>query len=65
MHDIEMALDGNLAHFKLLLHQSKGKDLYGQRLFLLNTSASGTEVVRELASGTFNTKTICEIFGLL
>lgn len=41
---IEMALDGNLAHLRLLLHQLKGKKLYGQRLFLLFMISTKVEV---------------------
>ena len=37
--EIEMALDGNLAHFKLLLNQ-KGKKLFDQRLFLISPGSS-------------------------
>jgi hypothetical protein len=36
--DVEMALDGNLAHLRLLLHQTKRKKILGQKLFLLHTS---------------------------
>ena len=38
--EIEMALDGNLAHFKLLLNQSKGKKLFDQRLVLISPGSS-------------------------
>ena len=58
VHEIEMALDGNLAHFRLLLHQ-RDKKLYGQRLFLLRNDAS--EEVEELFSGSSNLKTMQEI----
>jgi hypothetical protein len=44
IEDIEMALDGNLAHLRLLLHQFKGKKLYGQRLFLLYMISTQVEV---------------------
>lgn len=44
VEDIEMALDGNLAHLRLLLHQLKGKKLYGQRLFLLYMISTQVEV---------------------
>jgi hypothetical protein len=44
VEDIEMALEGNLAHLRLLLHQFKGKKLYGQRLFLLYMISSRVEV---------------------
>ena len=44
VEDIEMALDGNLAHLRLLLHQLKGKKLYKQRLFLLYMISTQVEV---------------------
>jgi hypothetical protein len=44
VEDIEMALDGNLAHLRLLLHQFKGKKLYGQRLFLFYLNLNDVEV---------------------
>lgn len=44
VEDIEIALDGNLAHLRLLLHQLKGKKLYGQRLFLLYMISAQVEV---------------------
>ncbi|KAL3827212.1 hypothetical protein ACHAXA_006767 [Cyclostephanos tholiformis] len=37
--EVEMALDGNVAHLRLLLYQYKGKKILGQKLFLLHTSA--------------------------
>jgi len=39
VEEIEMALNGNLAHLRLLLYQYKGKKLLRQRLFLLNKSS--------------------------
>lgn len=57
--EIEMALDGNLAHLRLLLHQSKGKKLAGQRLHMLHTSTSDQQV-SELDNGS-NLKSLQEI----
>ena len=43
VEEVEMALDGNLAHLRLLLHQCKGKKIQGQRLYLLHTSSPECE----------------------
>ena len=59
VHEIEMALDGNLAHFRLLLNQSKDKKLYGQRLYLIRDESS----VEELEAGSNNIKTMQEIIS--
>jgi len=64
IYEVEMALDGNLAHFRLLLNQSKYKKLFGQRLFLLRTSPSPLfdESTEELTHVS-NRKTIHEIIS--
>ncbi len=56
--EIDMALDGNLAHLRLLLHQQKGKKLLGQRLFLLRMSAPHSYEALDYAS---NLKSMHEI----
>ncbi len=62
MHEIEMALDGNLAHFRLLLLQEKGKKLCGQQLILLNTEPSASqESAKELPNGEYNLKSMHEL----
>jgi len=58
-HELEMALDGNLAHFRLLLHQSKGKKLFDQRLFLISPGSSVE--AQELLPGESNLKTMQEL----
>jgi len=63
VHEIEMALDGNLAHFRLLLHQSKNEQLFGQRLFLLRVEHSVFEEQTEELTHKSNLKTIHEIIS--
>mmetsp|Transcript_21335 Transcript_21335/g.46317 ORF Transcript_21335/g.46317 Transcript_21335/m.46317 type:complete len:1522 (+) Transcript_21335:285-4850(+) len=64
VYEVEMALDGNLAHFRLLLHQSKSKKLCGQRLFLVHTSSSESEhTAEELTPGRDNLRTIHDIIS--
>lgn len=58
-HELDMALDGNLAHFRLLLNQSKGKKLFDQRLFLICPGSSVE--AQELLSGESNLKTMQEL----
>ena len=61
--DFEMALDGNLAHLRLLLHHYKGKKLLRQRLFLLHIcSPEGKEKpsAKELTH-EYNIKSMHEI----
>ena len=61
VNEIDMALNGNLAHLRLLLHQQKGKRLLGQRLFLLRTSAPHSY---EVLDHTSDLKSMYEIvFG--
>ncbi|KAL7551081.1 hypothetical protein ACHAWF_014279, partial [Thalassiosira exigua] len=48
VYEIKMALDGNLAHLRLLLHQSKSKKLYGQQLFLMHTGSVSAEATGKL-----------------
>mmetsp|Transcript_12522 Transcript_12522/g.23139 ORF Transcript_12522/g.23139 Transcript_12522/m.23139 type:complete len:710 (+) Transcript_12522:254-2383(+) len=63
LYEVEMALDGNLAHFRLLLHQSKSKKLFGQRLFLLRISSSASEESAEELPPGSNLKTIQDIIA--
>mmetsp|Transcript_20083 Transcript_20083/g.42088 ORF Transcript_20083/g.42088 Transcript_20083/m.42088 type:complete len:1210 (+) Transcript_20083:2-3631(+) len=63
VHEIEMALDGNLAHFRLLLHQSKTEQLFGQRLFLLRVEHSVFEEQTEELTHKSDLKTIHEIIS--
>ena len=58
-HELEMALDGNLAYFRLLLKQNKGKKLFNQRLFLI-CSDSSVEA-QELLPDKSNLKTMQEL----
>jgi len=63
VEEVEIALDGNLAHLRLLLHQCKGKKIQGQRLYLLHTSSPECEDApsfTELAN-EHNKKTIHDI----
>ena len=63
--DVEMALDGNLAHLRLLLHQTKRKKILGQKLFLLHTLSEHadapqfTELTHE-----YNEKSLLELVSL-
>lgn len=64
--ELDMAVDGNLAHLRLLLHQIKGKKLRGQKLFLLRMSPSmcKSELSYEELDSTSNVKSMHEIvFG--
>jgi hypothetical protein len=67
VEEVEMAVDGNLAHLRLLLHQYKGKKIHGQRLYLLQThppkcedAPTFTELLHE-----YDRKSIHEILSLL
>lgn len=63
VHELEMALDGNLAHFRLLLHQVSRESACNQRLYMLPrlshessvtelTHSSDEETMLELISKT-------------
>ena len=51
MHEIEMALDGNLAHFRLLLHQVSRESVFNQRLFMLPQALHDSSIT-ELSHGS-------------
>ena len=63
-HKIEISPHGNLAHLRLLLHESTSKKLLGQRLFLLLPSilpsAGDSSPVHEMVHGQ-NGSSLCEI----
>ena len=50
-HEIEMALDGNLAHFRLLLHQVSRESVCNQRLFMLPQALPDSSIT-ELSHGS-------------
>ncbi|EJK73427.1 hypothetical protein THAOC_04954 [Thalassiosira oceanica] len=58
VREYELALDANLSHLRLLIHQGNSKPLFNQRLFLLPASA-GLDAV-ELDRGAANSKTMYE-----
>ena len=59
VREFEVALDGNLAHLRLLIHEANARPVFNQLLFLLPASAV-LEVV-ELDKNVDNSKTLYEI----
>ena len=64
IYEVEMSPDGNLAHLRLLFHQSTTKKLHGQRLFQLHLSAVSSADAMSVSELTHesNSRTLSELF---